>query len=68
MNPVVDLHFIGLINEDTQVPRYIPLISYLHFWRTVSHLLQVLQRAHHMQSWCDGVPLRWRKQDPVILT
>lgn len=41
MNPIVDLQFIGLINEGTQVPHYIPLISYLHVLRTVSHLLQV---------------------------
>lgn len=45
MNTVADPQFIQLINEDTQVPHYILLISYLHFLRTVSHLLQVLTSA-----------------------
>jgi len=47
MNPIEagDPQFIGLINEDTQMPHCFPLISFLHFSRTVSHFSQVLTAA-----------------------
>lgn len=45
MNPTLDVQSVGLINEKTQVPSYIPLISYLHSSRRASYLLQALAAA-----------------------